>query len=146
MEDENGIMSGHQLGRSVQRILDIESFRSMSMISFIKSKDINLKLDNINKNLMRINDIEDSNDKFLKLKDISDEINFLNIRNKFRFQASKGYYPIIDERFNELNLSKIEGMQPYNVYLNSRINPTKRVTLSTENRLNETLELVKTQK
>ena len=140
--NENGVMSGHQLGRSVQRILDIESYRSMSMISFIKSKDINLKLDEINKNLMKINNIEDANEKFLKLKDISDEINFINIRNKFRFQASKGYYPIIEDRFKELNLSKIEGIQPYNIYLNSRINPTKRVTLTTENRLNETLELV----
>jgi len=139
--NENGIMSGHQLGRSVQRILDIESYRSMSMISFIKSKDINLKLDEINKNLMKINNIEDANEKFLKLKDISDEINFVNIRNKFRFQASKGYYPIIEDRFKELNLSKIEGIQPYNIYLNSRINPTKRITLTTENRLNETLEL-----
>jgi len=46
----NGEMTGHQLGRSVQRILDIESYRSMSMISFIKSKKINQNLDNINKN------------------------------------------------------------------------------------------------
>lgn len=140
--DENGEMTGHQLGRSIQRVLDIESYRSMSMISFIKSKNINLQLDEINSKLMKVNEIEDSNKKFIKLKDISDEINFINIKNKFRFQASKGYYPIVDERLNELNFSKIEGMQPYDVYLNSRINPTKRATLTTENRLNETLELV----
>ena len=140
--DKNGEMSGHQLGRSIQRILDIESYRSMSMISFIKSKDINLNLDNISKNLIKINELDNPNDKFFKLKNISDEINILNIRNKFRFQASKGYYPIIDDRFKELNFSKIEGIQPYEIYLNSRINPTKRITLATENRLNETLDIV----
>ena len=77
-----------------------------------------------------------------KLYSISGRINALDNRSKFRFQASNAYFPIIKERFTELLFDKIDGLQPYDMYLKSRLNPTRRTIMGTEKRLKETINQV----
>ena len=138
----NNGMSRHQLGRSIQRILDIESYRSLHMVGFVNCSSINKELDIINNDLNQINKNIDSSDNLRLLYDISSKINWLDNSNRFRFQASNSYFPIIEDRFNELLFKKIDGLQPYDQYLKSRLNPTRRTIMNTERRLKDTMNQV----
>lgn len=144
MVNEN--LTRHQLGRSVQRVLDVESYRSMAMIGLFNNKEINSELDILNNELLQINrDFEikkeiNLEEYYNKLTYIANRAHRLNNENKFRFQASNSYFPIINERLKELKLSTIDCIQPYDIYLNSRLNPAKRTSETTEKRLNETLQ------
>jgi len=138
----NNGMSRHQLGRSIQRVLDIESYRSLHMVGFVNCSKINKELDIIKNDLNMINrNLEQSNNIDI-LYDISSRINRLDNSNRFRFQASNSYFPIIEDRFNELLFRKVDGLQPYDQYLKSRLNPTRRTIINTERRLKETMNQV----
>lgn len=138
----NNGMSRHQLGRSIQRVLDIESYRSLHMVGFLNCNDINMNLDSINDDLNGINKNLDNVNNLEKLYNISSKINKLDNQYRFRFQASHSYFPIIEERFSELLFKKIDGLQPYDQYLKSRLNPTRRTIINTERRLKETTNQV----
>ncbi len=144
----NDNLTKHQLGRAVQRVLDIESYRSMVMIGLFKSKNINNTIDELTYNLLQVNNEFENNKKinleeyYSKLNYISNKAYKLNNENKFRFQATNSYFPIINERLKELKLSTINSIQPYDTYLNSRLSPAKRTSETTEKRLNETLEQI----
>ena len=135
----NGKLSSHLLGRTVQRLLDIESYRTMNMITYNRCKDINTELDILNNNLYEVNNCDDIETQFNNIRDISKELNKINIENRFRFQASKAYTPIINQKIQELSFSKIDGLLSYDIFLKNKLEPCNRSINSTEQRLNETI-------
>lgn len=141
----NNSLTKHQLGRTIQRVLDIESYRSMLMVGLINSNKINSNIDELTFNLLKINREFENNQNinleeyYNKLNNISNKAYRLNNENKFRFQATNSYFPILNEKIAELKLSKIESIQSYDTFLNSKIYPAKRTSEGIEKRLDETL-------
>ncbi len=135
----NGKLSSHLLGRTVQRLLDIESYRSMNMITYNNCNSINNELDLINEKLFDNEYNENIEDQFNQIRYINNELNKLNMENRFRFQASKSYTPIIDQKIKELSFSKIDGLLAYDLFLNNKLEPCFRSISNTEQRLNETI-------
>ncbi len=98
-----GQLGRHRLGRIVQRLLEIETYRAMSMLTLPIAKKVFTRLTELEKDLATtVQEISGRAGTYKEnldtLMTIASEIEYLNAENAYRFGAGDAYSALVDQR------------------------------------------------
>ena len=133
-------MGERRTGRVVQRVCEIETYKSMSMLGLARSRQISPRLGAIDAELTRLM-AEMSGDTALPeatLRDllkVSAELETLLTRTSFRFGATAAYEALVHQRIGILRETRFGGRQTFAEFMMRRFDPAMRTVKATEARL-----------
>ena len=129
-----------RLGRIVQRLCEIETYRAMSMLGLMRSRDLSGRLNALDPRLSALvsglDNAEPAPEAALHdLLTISAELESLAVQFSFRFGATSAYEAIVNQRIEVLREQRIEGRQTFGEFMMRRYDPAMRTVKSAESRL-----------
>jgi uncharacterized membrane-anchored protein len=129
-----------RVGRIVQRLCEIETYRAMSMLGLMRSRDLSGKLNALDPKLSALvsglDNAEPAPEVALhNLLTISAELESLAVQFSFRFGATAAYEAIVNQRIEVLREQRIEGRQTFAEFMMRRYDPAMRTVKSSESRL-----------
>jgi uncharacterized membrane-anchored protein len=129
-----------RIGRIVQRLCEIETYRAMSMLGLMRSRDLTARLNALDPQLSALvsglDSAEPSPEAALHdLLTISAELESLAVQFTFRFGATAAYEAIVNQRIAVLREERIEGRQSFGEFMMRRYDPAMRTVKSAEARL-----------
>jgi len=146
--DKNGIIqftvfakgkSAHETGRRIQRLIEMETYRTMALLGLSKARRAGVKLGEYEANLDRLTSIsqsEESDDKslFHDLSELSEKSHALMTETRYRYAASRAYYRLFEQRVETLEEEKVGDVQTMSGFLRSRLEPAMATIESTAKR------------
>jgi uncharacterized membrane-anchored protein len=129
-----------RIGRVVQRLCEIETYKSLSMLGFARAKEISGRMTELDSKLTGLMDqmtTDDSapEDTLTGLLMASAELERMVARNSFRFGATAAYEAIVHDRIQVLREQRYQGRQTFNEFMMRRYDPAMRTVKSTQSRL-----------
>ena len=129
-----------RVGRIVQRLCEIETYRAMSMLGLMRSRDLTARLNALDPRLMALVSGLDSHEPSPEaalhdLLTISAELESLAVQFSFRFGATAAYEAIVNQRIEVLREQRLEGRQTFGEFMMRRYDPAMRTVKSAESRL-----------
>jgi uncharacterized membrane-anchored protein len=129
-----------RVGRIVQRLCEIETYRAMSMLGLMRSRDLSGRLNALDPRLSALvsglDNAEPAPEAALHdLLTISAELESLAVQFSFRFGATSAYEAIVNQRIEVLREHRIEGRQTFGEFMMRRYDPAMRTVKSAESRL-----------
>lgn len=134
-----------RIGRIVQRLCEIETYRAMSMLGLVRSRQLTARLNALDPKLSAmvsgLDRAEGSPDALLhELLAIAAELESLAVQFQFRFGATGAYEAIVNDRVEVLREQRIEGRQTFAEFMRRRYDPAMRTVKSAEGRLRSMAE------
>ncbi len=126
-------------GRIVQRLCEIETYKSMSMLGLSMVRELGPQLSQIDGRLTKLS--EDMTgaaqpDQVLKaLLTTSAEVENIIAKTAYRFGATGAYETIVNQRIDVLREQRFLGRQTFAEFMMRRFDPAMRTVKSTESRL-----------
>ncbi|MCU4653678.1 DUF3422 domain-containing protein [Roseibacterium sp. SDUM158016] len=133
--------TGHRrLGRIVQRVCEIETYKTMSMLGLPRARHISSKLGVIDERLSHLvsdmtGDLAKPDETLSQLLAIASELEQLQTECSFRFGATAAYDAIVNQRVAVLREERFRGRQTFAEFMMRRFDPAMRTVKSTEARL-----------
>lgn len=129
-----------RIGRIVQRLCEIETYKAMSMLGFTRVREISARMGQIDNELTRLmqvmTDEEGQEESTLKsLLKVSAELESLSARMSFRLGATGAYEAIVGQRIEVLREERFQGRQTFSEFMMRRYDPAMRTVKSAELRL-----------
>ena len=136
---------GRRVGRIVQRLCEIETYRGMSMLGLLRSRQLTGRLNALDPRLSALvsglDAVEPSPEKALhNLLAISAELESLAVQFSFRFGATAAYEAILNQRVQVLREERVLGRQTFAEFMMRRYDPAMRTVKSAERRLAQMAE------
>jgi len=126
----NRTLSAGRLGRMVQRLLEIETYRMMALLGLATARSTGAQLARMERQLAdivsrtAIDGADDNDHKLLdELTGLAAESVALASRSRYRFSATAAYADLVEDRLGELREGRIEGYQRIGVFLERRFRP-----------------------
>jgi uncharacterized membrane-anchored protein len=126
IHDEN--LRSRQIGRLVQRLLEIETYRMLAMLPLPVTRKIipqlaraDQRLAELTANNVILTSIEDEQHLLNELTLLAAETEGLSAQTGHRFNASRAYYDIVKLRIAELREERIEGLQMLQEFMIQRL-------------------------
>ncbi|NUB43155.1 DUF3422 domain-containing protein [Fertoebacter nigrum] len=134
-----------RVGRIVQRLCEIETYRSMSMLGLMRARVLSGRLNALDPQLSALvsgldSDIRSPEDTLHRLLAISAELESLAVQFSFRFGATEAYEAIVNQRIDVLREQRIAGRQTFGEFMMRRYDPAMRTVKSAERRLGSMVE------
>lgn len=134
-----------RVGRIVQRLCEIETYRSMSMLGMVRARHLTGKLNAIDPRLSGLVSALDGQERSPEtalhdLLTISAELESLAVQYSFRFGATSAYEAIVTQRIEVMREARTAGRQTFGEFMMRRYDPAMRTVKSAENRLNAMAE------
>ncbi len=134
--------SARRVGRIVQRLCEIETYKSMSMLGFARVRQLQPKLNTLDTQLTTLmgamSEEQASADTTLNdLLKISAELETLSARSSFRFGATGAYEALVNQRIEALREERFQGRQHFAEFMMRRYAPAMRTVTSAERRLEQ---------
>lgn len=134
-----------RVGRVVQRLLEIETYRAMSMLTLPVARKVLSDLRLIDQSLSRTVEAmgakteraSESLDELLKL---SSDLAVLSSQSSFRFSAARAYETLVRQRLELLNEERLLGRQLLTEFMKRRYDPTMRTCRSASEQLDDMAE------
>lgn len=131
-----------RIGRIAQRLVEIETYKSASMLGLPVARSANGKLERYENQLSELMKKLSSDDDDLEallenLVKLSAEVEGEITATTFRFSAAKAYSEIVGNRVEILRESRIGGRQMFSEFMMRRYEPSMRTIASTWDRLRE---------
>jgi uncharacterized membrane-anchored protein len=131
-----------RVGRIVQRICEIETYRAMSMLGLMRARQLTERLNALDPRLSSLvsglDGAQPSPEAVLHdLLTISAELESLAVQFGFRFGATAAYEAIVNQRIAVLREQRIEGRQTFGEFMMRRYDPAMRTVKSAEARLRQ---------
>lgn len=132
-----------QTGRLLRCLLELSSYRIVSLLSLPVSKVLLPNIANMEHKLaditMKLSTLKQSNSSQKELLNdlsvLSANLENLIADNQFRFDASDAYFDLVSNRLDELNEHKISGATTLSDFLKRRLNPAVRTGSSVKKRM-----------
>ena len=129
-----------RIGRIVQRLCEIETYRAMSMLGLMRSRDLTTRLNVLDPRLTALvsglDRAEGKPEEALHdLLTISAELEVLAVQFFFRFGATGAYEAIVNQRIEVLREERLQGRQTFGEFMMRRYDPAMRTVKSAEGRL-----------
>lgn len=129
-----------RIGRIVQRLCEIETYKSMSMLGFARSKQLAAPLTDLDRRLTDLmdrmgDDDTAAEDTLSELLSTSATLEQMVTHNAFRFGATGAYEAIVMQRIAALRERRFEGRQSFGDFMMRRYDPAMRTVKSAEARL-----------
>jgi uncharacterized membrane-anchored protein len=146
-----------RLGRITQRLIEIETYKSMAMLTLPNAQSVSGSLSKVDSDLADIvagfaakRDADsESLDRLMK---ISADLEQLAAENDSRFSAARAYSTIVEQRIDVLREQRVGGRQTLAEFMTRRFEPAMRTCESTAARLtamsgraNRAAQLLRTQ-
>lgn len=127
-------------GRIVQRLCEIEMYKSASMLGFSMVRWMAPQLTELDAKLADLmarmrGPSEKAEDTLHALLDISVELEELSVKTAFRFGATGAYRAIVDQRIEALRENRFMSRQTIAEFMMRRYEPAMRTVQSSESRL-----------
>ena len=128
-----------RVGRIVQRLCEIETYRAMSMLGLIRAREMGGALNRLDPRLSALMaglDAEDrrAEDALHELLTIAAELEHLAVGVSFRFGATLAYETIVTQRIEALREERVCGRQTFAEFMMRRYDPAMRTVKSTDSR------------
>ncbi|MEM8730168.1 MAG: DUF3422 domain-containing protein [Pseudomonadota bacterium] len=129
-----------RVGRMVQRLLEIETYKTISLLGFTRARSISGRIGQLDTRLteLMIEMTEDAKpaDQILpELLAISSELETMAAQASFRFGATGAYNAIVMDRIEGLQEARVAGRTTFSEFMSRRFDPAMRTVDSTEARL-----------
>ena len=137
-------MRPRQAGRVVQRLLEIETYRSVAMLGFPVARDSGREASRIDRKLsdlierMRRNDDDDVGAEREMLNDLTGlaaDVEKMSGETAYRFGATTAYHALVKKRLAELREERLPGYQPFGQFLERRLDPAAATCQSVSSRI-----------
>lgn len=125
----DAVTTPSQLGRAVQRIIEMEVYRMMAMIAFPEARRIGGELDRVEQRLsdlvarLDVAPSEDEPEMLHEVTRLSALQEQLATSAAFRFGAARAYRSLVRQRGEELRESRLQGLQTPTDFLVRRFEP-----------------------
>lgn len=132
-----------RIGRIIQRLCEIETYRAMSMLGLDRARRLTARLNELEPELTAMVDEMDrgaSEAKLHKLLSVASQLKSLATQIAFRFGATSAYEAIVTDRVRALREERYYDRQLLEEFMTRRYDPAMRTVRSTEARLNRMLE------
>ncbi|MEM9332904.1 MAG: DUF3422 domain-containing protein [Pseudomonadota bacterium] len=125
-------ITGHELGRRLQRLIEMETYRTMTLLGLPLARQVGSKLSAHERELevltvqLRGNGEASQGDDeklFEQLSSLSEKTNILSAETRYRFAASRAYFDLFQQRLDSLEEEKIGDVQTMSGFLKARIDP-----------------------
>lgn len=127
----NQTLTEPQMGRLIQRILEIEDFRMLAMLSFPVARDMRQQLTEAEAILRSVTESLSGAEPgarvqtlLIRLGQLSLDADRLRAEIVSSFTASKGYYHSVQQSIEELREREIPGFQTFAEFLERRLMPS----------------------
>ena len=129
-----------RVGRIVQRLCEVETYKAMSMLGFAHAREMGGQLNTLDSQLTDLMGNMSSEDAVAEatlhdLLSIASELETLSARGSFRFGATGAYAAIVNQRIEALREERFEGRQSFAEFMMRRYEPAMRTVKSAESRL-----------
>ncbi|MEM1273490.1 MAG: DUF3422 domain-containing protein [Pseudomonadota bacterium] len=129
-----------RLGRVVQRLCEIETYKAMSMLALPRAREISADLGPIDEALNRISaemtaDVAHPDKTLTKLLSTAAELENMMAKAAFRFAATRAYEAIVNQRIAVLREERFFGRQTFAEFMMRRFDPAMRTVKATERRV-----------
>ena len=134
-----------RVGRIVQRLCEIETYRAMSMLGLMRARTMSAHLNAIDPKLSALVSSLDSAGQtpeatLHELLSISADLESQAVQVSFRFGATAAYEAIVNQRIEVLREVRIQGRQTFGEFMMRRYDPAMRTVKSAEARLRSMAE------
>ncbi len=132
-----------RIGRVVQRLAEIETYKSMSMLGLARVRDLSGPMGALDDELsmlvssMTHEGAADSDATLQALLSIASELEKLVAQTAFRFGATGAYEALVNQRIEVLREERFDGRQTMGEFMMRRFDPAMRTVKATERRLNQ---------
>ncbi|ATG35078.1 MULTISPECIES: DUF3422 family protein [Phaeobacter] len=129
-----------RIGRVVQRLCEIETYRAMSMLGFSRARGLSPTIGALDTHLSEMM-VEMTGDRMpaeqtlSQLLIVSAELEAMAAQAAFRFGATGAYDALVNQRIALLREARFEGYQTFAEFMLRRFEPAMRTVKSTEGRL-----------
>jgi uncharacterized membrane-anchored protein len=133
-------VSERRIGRVVQRLCEIETYKSMSMLGLARARDMGPEMGQIDQQLSTLladmcGEMPAPDQSLSQLLAVSAQLENLIARSSFRFGATGAYETLVHQRIEALREARFEGRQTFAEFMARRYDPAMRTVQSTERRL-----------
>lgn len=124
-----------QAGRLVQRLLEIDTYRMMALLSLPHAQRTTPALNAIESELAALaaamvnadeaadHDTDDEQEMLQLITALAARIERLSLDNTYRFSASQAYYKLVRARIEELRETRMEGRSTIEEFIDRRLGP-----------------------
>jgi uncharacterized membrane-anchored protein len=140
----NESMTQRQAGRTVQRLVEIETYRMLALLGLPIAKETGLWLYRSEQQLAELMDKigrarspQDERDALAELSTLAAEVEHSVARTTFRFGASQAYEGMVMQRIDELRESRISGFPTFAEFMQRRLQPGMRTCAAISRRQEE---------
>ena len=126
-----GGMTQRRLGRLVQRLLEIETYRMAALLGLPAARDAYATLASAERELAElaqsIRSATRENEPQLldRLTKLAGEVESQHAATHSRFSASSAYFELVDKRIDDIAESRLAGMQTIRDFMNRRLTPAR---------------------
>jgi len=129
-----------RLGRVVQRLCEIETYKAMSMLGLSRAQELSPQMGVIDSRLSALlsdmcGPIGKPDEMLQSLLEISAELENTVAQSSFRFGATGAYETIVNQRISVLRENRFAGLQTFSEFMMRRFDPAMRTVKSTQDRL-----------
>ncbi|MFD1881136.1 DUF3422 family protein [Paracoccus pacificus] len=140
-----------RIGRIVQRLLEIETYRAMSMLGLEQARGLNAQMNALEPQLSGLvadmsgaaengNPERTAEQTLNDLLTVSSALERLAMRSTFRLGATAAYEAIVTDRINVLRETRFTGRQTLTEFMMRRYDPAMRTVKSAKERLRSMIE------
>jgi uncharacterized membrane-anchored protein len=134
-----------RVGRMVQRLTEIETYKTMSMLGLPRARDLSGRMGEIDRKLSELlGDMTGAGgrpeDTLHALLEISAELENMLAQASFRFSATTAYEALVHQRIEVMRETRFQGRQTFREFMMRRYDPSMRTVKSTEARLRSMIE------
>lgn len=137
-----------QSGRVMQRLLEIETYRMMTLLALPVAQRIAPILDADERELSSIGEAlvgarsEREPEMLDRLTRLSARSQHRQLRSNYRFAAADAYYEIVMQRINELRESRLPGYQTFEEFTTRRLTPAVKTMRAVSRRQQSVLDQI----
>ncbi|EYD74118.1 hypothetical protein Rumeso_04317 [Rubellimicrobium mesophilum DSM 19309] len=132
-------VSEQRLGRVVQRLCEVETYKAMAMLGFAQARALAPELAGLERRLTALvagmAGTTRAEETLHDLLEVSSALEGLIARSSFRFRATVAYEAIVLQRIAALREERFEGRQTLTEFMARRFDPAMRTAAATETRL-----------
>jgi len=135
-------LSEFQSGRTLQRLLELEVYRTMALLGLPDAKDIGPRAARLDRQLAEVMDEFGGLDNVSEERRLLDELTSLAAEveryrsaTNQRFAATRAYHELVTRRLEDLREIKFSGMSTIGKFLERRLGPAIRTCQAVEDQL-----------
>jgi uncharacterized membrane-anchored protein len=131
-----------RVGRIVQRLCEIETYKSMSMLGLARVRQIAPQMSALDQRMNALTqemtgETSSPESTLRGLLEISLELENLLAKNSFRFGATGAYEALVHQRIQVLREERFRGRQTFREFMMRRFDPAMRTVKATERNMHQ---------